>query len=194
MLKLSHQLVLGSNSPRRKQLLEALGFEFVVRTQDSEEVYPESLPKTAVATYLAEMKAKVLLPTLADNELCITSDTTVVMNNRLLEKAGNEQEARAMLKALSGQTHEVITGVCLQTKRNREVFQDATKVRFRLLEEAEISYYIHKFAPFDKAGAYGIQEWIGMVGIASLQGSYFNVMGLPTEKLFRALKKYAVKQ
>ena len=167
-----------------------LGFSFDVRTQSSEEIYPADLPKEQVAVFLAEMKAKVLLPTLTADELCITADTTVVMDGRLLEKAADEFEARDMLEALSDRTHEVITGVCLQTTQSKQSFQDSTKVHFRKLSGDEISYYIRTFAPFDKAGAYGIQEWIGMVGIEWIQGSYFNVMGLPTEKLFQQLKGY----
>lgn len=187
MKTVPYQLVLGSNSPRRQQLLRDLGFEFEVRTQATEEVYPATLPKREVAVYLAELKSKALLGTLADNELCITSDTTVVLGNRLLEKAGSKEEAKEMLERLSGQTHEVITGVCLQTTKWKESFQDSTKVHFRALDSNEISYYIDKFAPFDKAGAYGIQEWIGMIGVTGIEGSYFNVMGLPTELLFRKL-------
>ncbi len=187
MFNLPYRLILGSNSPRRQQLLRDLGFEFEVRTKPTEELYPDRLPKREVAGYLAKLKNDALLDTLQPQELCITSDTTVVLENKLLEKAASSQEAREMLEALSGKTHEVITGVCLQTLDWQETFQDYTKVHFRVLEADEISYYIDKFAPFDKAGAYGIQEWIGMVGVRSLKGSYFNVMGLPTEMLFRKL-------
>jgi septum formation protein len=191
MIDLPYRLVLGSNSPRRRQLLAELGFAFEVRVLPTDESYPPDLPKREVAAYLARRKAEALLPTLADDELCVAADTTVVLGNALLEKAPDAAAARDMLERLSGQVHEVVTGVCLQARGRQAVFQDSTKVHFRRLESREISYYIDKFAPFDKAGAYGIQEWIGMAGISKIEGSYFNVVGLPTEMLFRHLKAFA---
>jgi septum formation protein len=190
VFELPYKIVLGSNSPRRRQLLADMGFEFEVRIAHSEELYPDSLPKAQVAAFLAKMKAEAIV--LAEGELCITADTTVVLDNALLEKPATAEEAEQMIQKLSGRSHEVITGVCLRTLHQQMVFSDTTQVIFRTLSPEEISYYVRKFAPLDKAGAYGIQEWIGMVGISRIEGSYFNVVGLPTEKLYEALKQFSM--
>lgn len=190
MLRLNKNIVLASQSPRRQQLLRELGFEFTIRTKSIDEVFPDDMPSDKVAEYLAKLKAEAFLADLQANELCITADTVVVLNGQILGKPADAAEAREMLTNLSGNHHEVITGVCLATKEKVVAFSVSTKVHFRELSGEEISYYIDKFAPFDKAGAYGIQEWIGMIGIDHMDGSYFNVMGLPTERLFRELKKF----
>lgn len=190
MLSIQKNIVLASQSPRRQQLLGDLGIEFEVKTKPIDEVFPDDLPASEVAEYLSRLKAEVFLPDLQENDLCITADTVVVLKGEVLGKAADVDEARTMLENLSGNHHEVITGVCLMTKTQQFSFSVSTKVHFRELNSEEISYYIDKFAPFDKAGAYGIQEWIGMIGIDHIEGSYFNVMGLPTERLFRELKQF----
>ncbi|HAA12705.1 MAG TPA: septum formation protein Maf [Cytophagales bacterium] len=186
----SYRLVLASKSPRRQQLLSELGVEFVVRTKDVPEDYPDELPKTEIARYLAERKARAHQPELAQEEVVLTSDTTVVLDNRQLEKAADADEARSMLQALSGRTHQVITGVCLAGPNRLESFDDTTEVTFRGLTSQEIDYYINTFQPFDKAGAYGIQEWIGMIGVERMVGSYFTVMGLPTHRVYTAIQNW----
>ena len=191
MKNLPYRLVLASKSPRRQQLLRDLGVDFTVRTADIPEDYPADLPKTEVARYLAEKKALAHQPNLAPDEVILTSDTTVVLDNRLLEKAADAEEAKTMLQALSGRTHQVITGVCLAGPTRLESFDDTTEVTFRTLTEAEMDYYIATYAPFDKAGAYGIQEWIGMIGVEHMSGSYFTVMGLPTHRVFQALQTWS---
>lgn len=162
----------------------------MVRTKDVPEDYPDELPKTEIARYLAERKARAHQPELAQEEVVLTSDTTVVLDNRLLEKAADADEARSMLQALSGRTHQVITGVCLAGPNRLESFDDTTEVTFRGLTSQEIDYYINTFQPFDKAGAYGIQEWIGMIGVERMVGSYFTVMGLPTHRVYTAIQNW----
>ncbi|MGB0523909.1 MAG: Maf family nucleotide pyrophosphatase [Flammeovirgaceae bacterium] len=194
MLKLAKKVILASQSPRRQQLLADLGVEFDIRTKPIDEVFPDEMPSHQVAEYLAKLKAQALLTDLQEDELCITADTVVVLKQEVLGKAQDVQMARNMLEQLSGNHHEVITGVYLSTLAHQVSFSVSTKVHFRELSGEEISYYIDKFAPFDKAGAYGIQEWIGMIGIDHIEGSYFNVMGLPTERLFRELKQFMKKE
>ena len=190
MIDLNYQLILASGSPRRKQLLEALGFTFEVRKPDIDERYPPELSKSEIALYLAKKKAAAMQPTLAPEELLITADTTVVCGEKLLEKAANAKEAREMLSQLSGKSHQVITGVCLTTAEKQQAFATTTEVHFHTLDGADIDYYIEKFSPYDKAGAYGIQEWIGMIGVAHLKGSFYNVMGLPVDQLYTCLKSF----
>ncbi|MFT5915731.1 MAG: septum formation protein [Flammeovirgaceae bacterium] len=190
MFPLSKKLILASKSPRRQQLLADLGFEFEVRLKEVDEIFPDHIPLQEVAEYLAKLKADAFSPTLKADECCITADTVVLSENRILGKAWDVNEATEMLESLSGKAHEVITGVCLVTPTETHSFSVSTKVHFRGLEATEIAYYIEQFKPFDKAGAYGIQEWIGMIGIESIEGSYFNVVGLPTERLFRELKRF----
>jgi len=190
MLKLPYHLILASGSPRRKQLLEALGFTFSVRKPDIREVYPADLPKNEVAKFLAKSKAEAMRSGLGTNELAITADTTVVHQGYLLEKAQDAKEAAAMLSKISGETHQVITGVSLLTQKQQVTFDVTTEVIFRDLTEAEIDWYVQHYSPFDKAGAYGIQEWIGMVGVKELRGCYYNVMGLPLHRLYEALRSF----
>ena len=190
MFPLSKKLILASKSPRRQQLLADLGFEFEVRLKEVDEVFPEHIPLEKVAEYLAKLKAEAFAPTLKADECCITADTVVLSEGRIFGKPLDVAEATEMLQSLSGKSHKVITGVCLVTPTESHSFSVSTKVHFRTLEASEIAYYIEQFQPFDKAGAYGIQEWIGMVGIEKIEGSYFNVVGLPTEKLFLELKNF----
>lgn len=189
MIRLTHKLILGSKSPRRQELLKGMGFEFEIRTQDSDESFPEEMELEKVAEFIAEQKAKVLLPTLKNDELLICSDTAVIVDNQFLAKPENRDDAVAMLKKLSGKTHEVVTGVYLAIQQQAWSFSDTTLVTFSELSELEITHYIDTFKPYDKAGSYGIQEWIGFIGIEKMEGSYFNVMGLPTAKLWKELSQ-----
>ncbi|GLB49547.1 Maf family nucleotide pyrophosphatase [Neptunitalea lumnitzerae] len=185
-----YNLVLASNSPRRKQFLTDLGVPYSVRTANVEEVYPETLKASEITNYLAKLKAAPLLEDLAKNELLITSDTIVWLNEVALGKPANEKDAFEMISSLSGTSHKVISSVCLSTKQQQIVESVTTKVTFRILTKEEILYYITNFKPFDKAGAYGIQEWIGHIGITSIEGSYNNVVGLPTAQFYQMLQKF----
>lgn len=185
---MKYKIILASKSPRRHQMLTELGIPFSVKSLDVDENYPATMHPHAVARFLAEQKAKAYASFLQENELLITADTTVVVNGQILEKPVNAHEARGMLAQLSGKMHEVITGVCVYTRQSQKSFEDITRVWFRKLEKEEIEQYIQTCHPFDKAGSYAIQEWIGMIGIEKIQGSYFNVVGLPTEKLYSTLK------
>lgn len=186
---MNYKIVLASNSPRRQQLLRELRLPFTVRVIPVAEDYPATLPSEQVAKFLAEKKGTAYRDTLAEDELLITADTTVVVADRLLNKPANAMEAEAMLSAISGREHRVITGVCLTTVASTRSFMDTTTVYFRSLKEEEIKFYVKQYQPYDKAGGYAIQEWIGMVGIEKIEGSYFNVVGLPVEKMYRELQK-----
>lgn len=184
------KLILASKSPRRQQLLRDLGFDFEVRTMDVNEDHDLSLNGEEIAAHLAEKKALAFESDLADDEIVLTSDTVVWCNGESLAKAENEAHAREMLQKLAGTSHDVITGVCLLSKKHKEVFTDTTKVYIRKLTDEEIDYYISHYRPFDKAGAYGIQEWIGMWAIEKIEGSFFTVMGLPTHLIHPYLQKF----
>ncbi|MEJ8756538.1 Maf-like protein [Pontibacter sp. H259] len=185
-MNLSRPLLLASNSPRRKELLAGLGLTFEVKVKEVHEDFPEELKREAVATYLASHKADQYETDL-ENEILITADTIVCLGDKVLNKPADHAEAFSMLRALSGTSHEVITGVCILTRESKTVFHDTTKVYFKELSDEEINYYITNYKPFDKAGAYGIQEWIGKIGIERIEGSYFNVVGLPVQKLYQQL-------
>lgn len=187
MIDLPYKIILGSLSPRRKELLEGLDLTFTVRKVEIDESYPSDLSVEEIPVYLAEKKGKAQIPSLHNDELMITSDTLVICEGAVMGKPKNEREAKQMLRFLSGKTHQVITGVCLFTKRKQVSFSDSTEVTFAVLSDDQMDYYIRNYRPFDKAGSYGIQEWIGMTGIRGIQGSYYNVMGLPVEKLYRYL-------
>ncbi len=189
MFKLTHQLILGSKSPRRQELIKGLGFDYEIRTLDTDECYPKTLKPLQIASFLAEIKAKALLSTLKENELLLTSDTVVITKDQVLGKPENKEAAKKMIASLSGKTHQVITGVHLTTLKASHTFDVTTEVTFLPLEKWEINYYVEKFSPFDKAGSYGIQEWIGYIGIEKMNGSYYNVMGLPTAELWKVMKK-----
>lgn len=191
-MNFNRPLILASNSPRRQELLRAAGYSFKVKTRPVDESYPSDLPPREVASFLAKKKAEAYLPHLED-EVVITADTVVKLGDELLGKPGNTTEAIKMLNKLSGTDHEVITGVCVADKNMQIAFEDVTRVFFRSLNSREIEYYVEQYQPFDKAGAYGIQEWIGMVGIKKITGSYFNVVGLPVAKLYDVLLNFIEK-
>ncbi len=189
MLQLTKPLILASNSPRRQQLLRDAGFEFSVRVKDTNEDFPSTMPASEVPAFLAQKKAEAFRQDL-DNQIILTADTIVVVDNEILNKPKDASEASLMLKKLSGRQHQVITGVCLMTKESTETFIDIANVFFRELTNQEIEYYIQTCKPFDKAGSYGVQDFIGMVGIPRMEGSYFTVMGLPVHRVYDALKPY----
>ena len=181
-------IVLGSKSPRRKELLQSIVSDFEIVTREVKEiVLPTIQPKNA-AKYLAELKASVFQNEIDEGKIVITSDTVVLNENLILGKPKNSKEAFKMLSSLSGKAHKVITGVCISSQEDKFVFDETTKVVFKTLSKEEIEYYIRIYKPFDKAGAYGIQEWIGMIGIERIEGCFYNVMGLPTNKLYEKLK------
>ncbi|MFD1469569.1 Maf family nucleotide pyrophosphatase [Hymenobacter caeli] len=184
------KLILASNSPRRRQLLADLGLAYETRLLDVAEDFPPHLRRAAVAEYLAAHKAAAYAAGLAPDEVVLTADTIVCLEDDVLNKPADAAEAAAMLGRLQGRAHDVFTGVCLRTGDGRQVvFSDRTTVHFRALSPAEIGHYIATARPFDKAGAYGAQDWIGLVGVTRLEGSYFNVMGLPTHRVWEELKK-----
>ena len=188
-----YRIILASNSPRRKELLAGIGIDFEVRVlQDIDESYPADLPIQDTAEYISKKKAAAYREQLADDELVITADTIVVVDDEVMGKPADEQDASSMLHKLSGKTHQVITGVTLTTKERQQSFSVLTDVTFKQLSDEEIDYYITHYHPMDKAGAYGIQEWIGYIGVTGLNGSYFNVMGLPVQRIYEALKTYGV--
>lgn len=190
MLKLNYQIILASNSPRRKELLSGLGLNYEVRTLPGiDESYPDTLQGEEIPVYISSKKASAYLDTLKDNELLITADTIVWLNGRVLGKPADEKEACQMLRDLSGKTHQVITGVTLATTTFQKSFASVSQVTFASLTEEEISYYVNHYHPMDKAGSYGVQEWIGFIGVERIEGSYFNVMGLPVQRLYRELKE-----
>ena len=185
----NHHIILASGSPRRQELLRSLGLNFTVIVKPVNEVYPLYLKRENITNYLAELKAAAFTDELLENEIIITSDTIVWLNNKALEKPIDATHAKKMLSEISGNTHEVITSVCIKTKKSIKTFFDVTEVTFKQLLPFEIDYYVTNFKPFDKAGAYGIQEWIGFIGVESIKGSYFNVMGFPVHKIYEELQK-----
>ena len=185
-----YKVVLASNSPRRKELLTGLGIDYEVKTlPDIDESFPRGLSEVETATYIARAKADVYRNIMQSDELIITADTIVWLDGEVMGKPLDGEDARRMLRALSGKTHQVITGVCLMTIDSQKAFATVTDVTFCHLSEEEIDYYVERYRPMDKAGSYGIQEWIGFVGVESISGSYFNVMGLPIQRLYTELKK-----
>ncbi|MFV0555205.1 MAG: Maf-like protein [Mangrovibacterium sp.] len=186
----NYRVVLASASPRRQELLKELGLSFTVRPASVDEVYPENLGMTAIPEFLSELKAEALAETMADDELIISADTIVWKEGDVLGKPANRGEACAMIRSLAGSQHEVITGVTLLSKAKKRSFHAVTEVWFEELTDEEINYYVDKYQPMDKAGAYGIQEWIGFVAVSKIEGSFYNVMGLPVHKLYHALKEF----
>lgn len=184
------RLVLASNSPRRRQLLSDLGLRYEIRLQEVDESFPPHLVRAEVAEYLAAHKAEAYRATLAPDEVVLTADTIVCLDDDVLNKPADEAEAIRMLTRLQGRAHDVYTGVCLLTgSGQRVIFSDQTRVHFRALSPAEIEFYVQNYKPLDKAGAYGAQDWIGMVAVTRLEGSYFNVMGLPVHRVWEELVK-----
>ncbi|MBR5167670.1 MAG: septum formation protein Maf [Salinivirgaceae bacterium] len=185
-----YKFVLASKSPRRQELLKGIVPEFDIMLHDTAESYPDTLQGAQIVEHLAKLKASAFEGELAENQLLITADTIVWIDNQVLGKPKDRAVAIEMLHQLSGRKHTVYTGVCLKTTQKERVFSAATDVFFRQLSDDEIAYYVDTYKPFDKAGSYGIQEWIGYVGIERIDGSYFNVMGLPVQRLYQELKKF----
>lgn len=192
MLNLSrYNIILASNSPRRKELLSGLNIPYEVKTLPNiDESYPDNLIGKDIAIYIAKEKANAYLDQLDDNTLLITADTIVLLDGKVYGKPSDDTDAKQMLRDLSGKTHQVITGVSITTKEKQESFGVSSEVRFSHLDDDEIEYYVSNYKPFDKAGAYGVQEWIGYIAVEYISGSYFNIMGLPIQRLYRELKKF----
>lgn len=185
------KIILASKSPRRQELLKELNIDFEIRVIEGiEEDFPNDISKKNIPIFLAEQKADFYLSSIKSNEIVITADTIVLIDDIVLNKPENFDEAKTMLQLLSGKEHSVITGVCLLSNIKRKSFAAETKVSFKILTDDEIEFYINTFKPFDKAGAYGIQEWIGFIGITKISGSYFNVVGLPVQQLYIELGKF----
>lgn len=185
-----YKVVLASNSPRRKELLSGLGIDYEVKTlPDIDESYPDGLEGIDIPAYISRAKADAYRSMMKEDELIITADTIVWLDGEVMGKPVDGEDARRMLHALSGRTHQVITGVCLTTSTRQRTFSTVTDVTFSVLSEEEVDYYVDRYRPMDKAGSYGIQEWIGFVGVERISGSYFNVMGLPIQRLYTELKK-----
>lgn len=191
MIKDNYHIILASNSPRRRELLSGLDLDFEVKVlPDIEEKYPETLATQDIPVYIATEKAAAYKDLMSEHDLIITADTVVVLGDEVLGKPVSLDDAKRMLHALSGHTHQVITGVCMMTCTRQRSFSVTTDVTFKQLTEAEIDYYVEKYRPLDKAGAYGIQEWIGYIGVMGLNGSYFNVMGLPVQRIYNELNDF----
>ena len=185
-----YKIILASNSPRRRELLSGLGVDYEVKIVPGiDETYPESLNGEEIPVYIAQEKANAYRASLQPDELVITADTIVCVDGMVLGKPVDEADACRMLRMLSGRTHQVITGVCLTTVDFQKSFASVTEVTFDTLSDEEIGYYVEKYRPMDKAGSYGVQEWIGFVGVTGLKGSYYNVMGLPVQRLYKELKE-----
>lgn len=184
-----YKIKLASNSPRRRELLSGLGIAYEVKILPGiDESYPDTLKGEEIPVYIAREKAEAYRADLQSDELIITADTIVYVDGQVLGKPTDEADAREMLRTLSGRTHQVITGVCITTAELQKTFAAVTEVTFDALAEEEIDFYVSRFRPMDKAGAYGVQEWIGFIGVSGLKGSYFNVMGLPVQRLYKELK------
>jgi septum formation protein len=190
-LNILYDVILGSNSPRRRELLAGLGIPFEVRVMPGlDESYPPSLKNEDIPLYVAIKKMEAYLPSLKDNELLITADTVVSIGNTILGKSAGRDEAIGMLRLLSGRTHQVITGVCLASRQKATSFCVSSNVRFATVKEEDIEYYVDNYHPYDKAGAYGIQEWIGYVAVEGIEGSFYNVMGLPIQRVYKELSAF----
>lgn len=183
-----YKVILASNSPRRKELLAGLGVDYEVRTlPDVDESYPDTLKGADIPLFIAKEKADAYLDMMKPGELMITADTIVWLDGKVLGKPKDREDAMRMLRAMSGRTHEVFTGVCITTTEWQRSFTAQTEVRFAELSEEEITYYVDTYKPMDKAGAYGVQEWIGFIGVENISGSYYNIMGLPVQRLYKEL-------
>ncbi|WP_299013570.1 Maf-like protein [uncultured Polaribacter sp.] len=182
----NYNIILASGSPRRQQFFKDLDIDFTIQLKPVEEIYPKTLQAEEITNYLADLKSKAFI-NLTEKDILITSDTIVWLENKALGKPKDKVEAVKMLQELSGKTHKVITSVSLKSKKHQQIISDSTQVTFKTLTKEEIEYYVTTYKPFDKAGAYGIQEWIGFIGIEKIEGSYFTVVGLPVHKLYKAL-------
>nr|WP_302829404.1 Maf-like protein [uncultured Bacteroides sp.] len=188
-----YKVILASNSPRRKELLAGLGVDYEVRTlPDVDESYPDTLKGADIPLFIAKEKADAYLDMMKPGELMITADTIVWLDGKVLGKPKDREDAMRMLRAMSGRTHEVFTGVCITTTEWQRSFTAQTEVRFAELSEEEITYYVDTYKPMDKAGAYGVQEWIGFIGVENISGSYYNIMGLPVQRLYKELVQLKV--
>ncbi len=184
-------LILASGSPRRQQFLKDLGLKFSIQLKEVEEIYPSDLKGSEITDFLAKLKAEPFVGELNNKDILITSDTIVWLDQKAIGKPKNKEQAKEMLFLLSGKTHEVISSICLSSKNKQKIFSDITQVKFKELSTEEIDYYIDKYKPFDKAGSYGIQEWIGFIGIERIEGSYFNVMGFPVHKFYKEIMNFS---
>lgn len=189
----TYRIILASRSPRRQYLLRELGLKFDIVIKDYPETYPDGLSGVEIARYVSLQKALSFKDELTDYDIVIAADTIVWCNNNVLGKPLNNEDAFRILREISGNTHEVITGVSLLSSRKKKTFSVSTKVTFETLSEEEINYYINKYKPFDKAGAYGIQEWIGIIACSHIEGSFFNVVGLPVQQLYKELQSFIIK-
>ena len=189
-MNLNRKLILASNSPRRKELLDKLDIDFEVRVKEVAEDFPESLRREEIAEYLANRKAEAYEADMQPGEIILTADTIVCLDDQVLNKPAGEEEAFRMLTLLSGRQHTVITGVCLLSREKKVLFHDTTQVYFKPLLETEINYYLEHYGPYDKAGAYGAQDWLGLIAIERLEGSYYNVMGLPVHAIYSELLEF----
>jgi len=185
----NNTIILGSASPRRQELFKELNIPFTIKIKSVEEIYPSNLKGEEITNFLALLKANAFNNDINENDIIITSDTIVWLKDEALEKPKNKVHAIEILQKLSGESHEVITSVCIKTIKKLITFSDITIVNFKKLSLEEINYYVENYKPYDKAGSYGIQEWIGFIGVTSIKGSYFNVMGLPVNKLYEELNK-----
>lgn len=186
----NHKLILASGSPRRQQFLKDLNVDFEIRLKEVDEIYPPELKAEEITNYLAVLKSNAFEGELSENEILITSDTIVWHENQALGKPKDFEDAFRMLRSLSGKTHTVITSVCFKTLRNTDVISEQTQVTMHHLSDDEIKYYLNQYHPYDKAGSYGIQEWIGYIGVSKIEGSYPNVMGLPIDKVYQKLLQF----
>jgi septum formation protein len=187
-----YKIILASGSPRRQQFFKDLDIDFEIRLKEIDEVFPDSLQGLEITDYLAQLKAKAFDGEIQPNEMVVTSDTLVWLNNKALGKPKDYDDAFQILKSLSNQTHQVLTSVCFKTVFKTDIINEITKVTFNELSDAAIQYYLDNYRPYDKAGAYGIQEWIGLIGISKIEGSYTNVVGLPTEKVYQYLTQTVI--
>jgi septum formation protein len=186
----NYNIILASGSPRRQQFLKDLGLNFIIKSIDVEEIYPKYLHGNEITSFLAELKADAYEKKLNDNDILITADTVVRFNGRILGKPIDTQDAKKMLTDLSNNQHEVITSICIKTSKSTKIINDTTVVYFEKLSEEEIDFYLNNYAPFDKAGSYGIQEWLGYIAVKKIEGSFFNVMGFPVHKFYKEMMKF----
>jgi len=186
----NYNIILASGSPRRQQFFKDMHLDFEVRLKEVEEIYPNHLKASEITDFLAALKANAFEDTLKENDILVTSDTIVWHNEKALGKPKDYEDAFKILKALSNSTHEVFTSVCIKTNSKTEILNDVTKVTFSELSDEAIAYYLENFKPYDKAGAYGIQEWIGIIGISKIEGSYANVVGLPVQKVYEYFSNF----
>ena len=187
---MNRKIILASKSPRRLELMKMAGFEFTIDSRNVSEEHPTGMAVELIPSYLAQKKAKVFLNDISDNEIVIGADTVVILDGKIYEKPGNAEEAIEMLSKLSGRMHQVITGVCILSKQKELVFSETTKVYFNPITRDEIEFYVNQYKPFDKAGSYACQEWIGAIAINKFEGDYFNVVGLPINRVYQELKKF----